>query len=536
MNAVIYARYSPGPNQTEQSIEGQLLVCHEYAKREGISIVGEYIDRKLSGRAAEHRLEFQRMIDDSQKKQFQAVLVYQLDRFARDRHDSAIYKHKLKRLGVRVMSARENISDDPSGILMESVLEGMAEYYSAELALKINRGMGINASKCLSNGGRIPLGYRVDSEKRFQIDEETAPIVQKVFEMVAAGETYRNIIGYLNALHLKTSLKNEFNKNSLHRMLANRRYLGIYIYKGEETPGGMPQIISEELFNKVGGILNINKKARARAKADEPYILTTKLFCGHCREMMTGISGTSKTGSVYYYYVCNNSKKKLCDKKSVRKHVIESRVLEEARKQLTDESIEIIVKEAGKISARENENHNLKRLNRLLKENITATENLLIALEQGQGAEAITERIAKRQAEKNGLEARISTEKINSRQIDPDEIRFFLDVLKKSDVNDLKYQQLLITVFVNRVYLYDDNRMTIVFNDSNKPVSVDVQLLDEIAKNVENSGLLDGSAVENKSSFIGADRPPQESQANPLPTVYMVGRGFVLVLPISAAS
>lgn len=142
MNVVIYARYS-SHNQTEQSIEGQIAVCTEYAKRNNYTIIGEYIDRALTG-TNDNRPEFQKMIIDSNKKMFEGVLVYQFDRFARNRYDSAIYKNKLKKNGVRVFSAKENISEDASGILMESMLEGMAEYYSAELSQKVKRGMKIN--------------------------------------------------------------------------------------------------------------------------------------------------------------------------------------------------------------------------------------------------------------------------------------------------------------------------------------------------------------------------------------------------------
>lgn len=159
MNAVIYARYS-SERQTEASIEGQLKVCYDYAEKQGYTIIGEYIDRALTGRNTD-RPQFLKMIKDSSKQEFQIVLVYQLDRFSRNRYDSATYKAKLKKNGVRVVSARENISDDASGILMESVLEGMAEYYSRELAQKVTRGMNLNAEKCLYNGGTVPFGYKI---------------------------------------------------------------------------------------------------------------------------------------------------------------------------------------------------------------------------------------------------------------------------------------------------------------------------------------------------------------------------------------
>lgn len=234
MNVVIYARFS-SHSQTEQSIEGQLKVCYEYAKSNGYTVIGEYIDRAQSG-TTDNRLEFQRMISDSDKHTFEGVLVYQLDRFARNRYDSAINKSKLKKNGVRVISAKENIADDPSGILVEGVLESMAEYYSAELSQKIHRGMAINAEKCLSNGSNPGLGFKVDSERRFYVDNDEAAIVREIYERYAAGETKAEIIRDLQRRKVKTSLGKEFSNNSLSRLLSNKRYIGIYLYKGQETP------------------------------------------------------------------------------------------------------------------------------------------------------------------------------------------------------------------------------------------------------------------------------------------------------------
>ena len=223
MNVVIYARFS-SHSQTEQSIEGQLKTCYEYAAKNNYTVIGEYIDRALSG-TTDNRPDFLRMIEDSSKKTFQGVLVYQLDRFARNRYDSATYKAKLKKNGVRVLSARENITEDASGILVEGLLESMAEYYSAELSQKIRRGMDINAQKCLCTGGNVALGFKVDETKHFIVDEETAPIVREIFEMYASGKTVTEIITMMNARQLRTSRGAEWNKNSLRTMLKNKRYI-----------------------------------------------------------------------------------------------------------------------------------------------------------------------------------------------------------------------------------------------------------------------------------------------------------------------
>lgn len=227
-NIVIYARFS-SHNQNEQSIEGQLKACYDFAKQNDYNVIHEYIDRAISG-TTDKRPEFLQMIEDSKQKHFKYVLVYQLDRFARNRFDSATYKAKLKKNDVRVISARENISDDASGILIEGVLESMAEYYSAELSQKISRGMALNAEKCLVTGGNLALGFRVDENKHLQINEEEAITVKKIFQMYANGSTMADIERYLNKLNITTSRGNPYNKCSLRRILTNKRYIGIYTY------------------------------------------------------------------------------------------------------------------------------------------------------------------------------------------------------------------------------------------------------------------------------------------------------------------
>ena len=151
MNGVIYARYS-SDNQREESIEGQLRECKEYAEKNGILIVGTYIDRAFSAKT-DHRPQFQQMIRDSKKGLFDTILGWKLDRFSRNRYDSAYYKRILKNNKVQIISVTEPISSTPEGIMLESLLEGMAEYYSAELGEKVSRGLKENALKARFNGG-----------------------------------------------------------------------------------------------------------------------------------------------------------------------------------------------------------------------------------------------------------------------------------------------------------------------------------------------------------------------------------------------
>ena len=502
MNVVIYARFS-SHSQTEQSIEGQLRVCHAYAAQHNYTVIAEYIDRAISGRT-DDRPQFQQMITDSSKHLFEGVLVYQLDRFARNRYDSAIHKKKLQKNGVRVFSAKENIADDPSGILMESVLEGMAEYYSAELALKIKRGMDINGEKCLVTGGGTALGYRIDKNtKKYVIDEATAPVVKRIFEMYAEGATVADICRYMNSHGVKTSRGNEFNKNSLRKMLMNRRYIGVYTYKGKETPGGMPRIIDDDLFYAVQDKMQKNKKAPARARAKEEYLLTTKLFCGHCKEMMTGYSGTGKSGKVHHYYICNGVKRKSgCHKKTVQKQYIEDLAIAACRKMLTDENIASIVKGLTSVIEAQPKNMELETFRKELRDIEKKRTNLLNAVAECEidvVRKSLYEQLAAVETRRSELEFNISVEQSKDVKFTPEMIEFFLLSLRNGDDDDPLYRKALISVFINKIYLYDD-KITIHVTTGGDSV----EITEQIISNVE------ASNAEAEGSFKGLSAPPKE--------------------------
>ena len=498
MNIVIYARFS-SHSQTEQSIEGQLKVCYDYAEQNHYTVVGEYIDRALTG-TNDNRIQFQRMIADSDKHTFEAVLVYQLDRFARNRYDSAINKAKLKKNGVRVLSAKENITDDASGILVEGVLESMAEYYSAELSQKVQRGMNINAQKCLSNGSNAGLGYRVDANRQFYVNEDEAAVVREIFERYAKGETKAEIIQDLNRRKITTPLGREFNQNSFTRLLRNRRYLGVYMYKGTETPGGMPRIIDDDLFYKVQERLEKNRKVPARATGEGEYLLTTKLFCGHCGEMMVGYCGKSKTGNMYHYYICKNARKKKCDKKIIRKELIEDSVVAECLKMLTDENIRYIAKKVSEECNKDPDNLTVTRLKNAIREAEHAIENLWRGIESGQGIEMLMDRINQRQAELEELKVQLTVEESKKVYLTEPQILAFLDHVSETAFEDVNKKRAIINIFVNCVYLYDDH-YTLILNTGKKPVSKENIPFEDIkaALNTENKPVSDCSSMSSSA-------------------------------------
>jgi len=453
MKVIIYARYS-SDRQTEQSIEGQIKVCREYAERNGYKVVDEYIDRAISG-TSDNRPEFLRMIADSAKRQFAGVLVYQLDRFARNRYDSATYKARLKKNGVRVLSARENISDDASGILMEAVLEGMAEYYSVELSQKIKRGMELTAQKCEFTGSGVPLGYKI-VDKKFAINKDEAPIVKRIFEMYLAGKTMADIIRYLNENGVKTSKGNPYNKNSIRRIITNRKYLGIYIYTDIEVPGGIPQIIDNTMFEQAQILMAKNKKAPARAKAiHDHYLLTTKLVCGECKCALTGFSGTSKTSKFYQYYGCVTQRRKgNCNKKAERKMYLENKVVGEIVSALTSDYIDNISQKIADLSVKEGNIGGVKRLRKLLKENETATANLIKAIESGKAVELFSSQIEKRQAERADLENQLMQEQAARPTLEFETVKYFFEKFRRGDVYAPVFRNFLIDTLVDRIEVY----------------------------------------------------------------------------------
>ena len=496
-NVVIYARYSSS-NQTEASIEGQLKVCYEYAKQNNFNVVEEYIDRAMTG-TNDNRPDFKRMMEDSKKHKFQGILVYQLDRFARNRYDSANNKAILKKNGVKVYSAKENISDDPSGILMESMLEGMAEYYSAELSQKIKRGMDLLADKCLYTGGGVALGFKINPDKTFGIDEETAPFVVKIFEKYASGEHIIDICDYLNSMGLKTSKKAMFNKCSLHTLLKNKRYIGTYTYNEMEIPNAIPRIISDELFNEVQERLKLNKNAPARAKAVEEYLLTGKMFCGACESLMSGISGTSKTGRKYTYYTCGRAKKGECDKKHISKNFIEDLAIAKCREVLTDKNIKKIAREIAEISELQQQSAELIRL-RGLKDTVDKEiENLLRALESGVSVDLILARIQEKRNQRQEIEKSLYKEEYGKVVLSESQIVFFLQQLKNGNANNLKYRRMLIRVLLKAIYVYEDE-IIFMFNVGEKTIQINEKLLSEIQNSDRSSSFKECPAPTKHTS------------------------------------
>lgn len=456
MNVVIYARYSCD-NQREESIDGQIRECKQYADRNDMCIIGEYIDRAFSAKT-DNRPEFQKMINDSYSKKFQAIVVWKLDRFAQNRYDSARYKTILKKNMVEVISATEVISKGAEGIILEAVLEGYAEYYSADLSEKVIRGMTENALKCKYNGGNVPIGYIIDDNKHYQIDKLAAPFVKDAFEMYASNMTMKEITEYLNQKGVRTSRNNNIEIRNMSVILRNRKYIGEYRYMNIVIPDGIPQIVSKELFDDVQEKLK-RKQRNSNPDMKNKYILSSKLRCGKCNSLMCGESGTSKTGKIYNYYKCSSVKRHLgCDVKSVRQEDFEKVVLEKVIGYLlTETNINKITDAVLKINKKENAS--ILLLKKQYK--CIVNNNIVDAIAQGIFSNSVQEKLTELEQKKIEIENQIKIEKENlsNSKLTRSQIKYWLFNILTLLPNDKK--SLLIDTFVDEIIYFP--------NDSDKP-------------------------------------------------------------------
>lgn len=495
--AVTYNRFSPGPNQREESITGQLRENHRLAEQKGLTVIKDYIDRSLTGRS-DDRPEFQQMLKDAERGLFQYVICYQTGRFARDRFDAIVYKRKLKKLGVKVLYSKMNIPDGPEGIILESVLEGLDEYYSEELRQKVVRGQYDNALQGKASGGPVPYGLKLSEDKHYLIDEDKSVVVREIFNRYAAGDMIVDIIWDLNRRGLRTAKGGEFNKNSIHRMLKNPKYYGLLIFNSSDESynevrkeNAIPAIITKELFLKVQKRIDENKH-RTTKMTIKPlpvkFLLSGKAFDGICGGALVGDSGTSKNGQTYYYYTCSNKKsKKSCETKSIPKDLLEDVVIQATKEKILVPDVMDFI--ADCIIQLQEKNLDLSMLNSMeseLKQTQASIKNIMNAIEKGIITDTTKDRLIELESRQAKLEAQIKIEKrrLKAPKILRDKILYFLEKFKNGDANSELYRKTLIDLFVNGV-IVNPETITIAYNYCGENDIIDVDL--ETLKNSSDS-------------------------------------------------
>lgn len=485
MKAAIYARFS-SDNQREESIDAQVRAIKDYAKINNIQITKIYTDEARSA-TTDDRPQFLQMIKDSEFGVFDSIVVHKLDRFSRNRYDSAFYKKKLKDNNIRLVSVLERLDESPESIILESVLEGMAEYYSKNLSREVMKGMKETALQCKHNGGTPPLGYDVSKDKTYLINEDEAKAVRLIFERYSNDVTYSLILDELKLLGFKTKLNKPFGKNSLYSILTNEKYVGTYVFnksskkqngkrnshktKDEDEiikiENGMPAIISKETWEKVQIKMQANKHLKGSKTAKSLYLLSGLIYCEKCGSAMTGnrrFSGRNKT--LYETYECSNRKRtKQCDAKSINKDYVEQLVIDDLYKNiLSKEATKKLAKDILEFTAKESKtiNEDLKLYKKNLVDIEAQLKNIVNAICAGLFNPTMKDSMDALENEKALLTARITEVEHQSKLNAPTEEMIIAYLKRHSDIKEksLDDQRKIIQTYVSKVTVNEDNITT----------------------------------------------------------------------------
>lgn len=411
--------------------------------------------------------------------------------FSRDKYDSAVYKRKLRSNGVKLVSIVENLNGSPESLILESVIEGMAQYYSANLAREVMKGMQETALQCRNTGGSPPLGYNVDADKRYVINNEEAETVRIIFNMYVEGYSYSNIIDHLNMLGYKTKIGNSFGKNSLYDILDNEKYSGVYVFNKSskkdmfgkrnnhsskdntdiiKIDGGMPEIIPKETFQKAREMMAARKKAPGANKAKENYLLSGLVFCGDCSSGMHGNRRKPKNKPMYVSYRCGSrGQKRDCDNKEIRKEYVEEFVLSELEKNILNEkAIPVLVKKINQHmeDQAKGDKAQAETIERELADISKQIGNIVSAITQGFASEELKLKMEELRDRKASLETKLKENEVRSHglQVTEDQIRklfsMFRGFVKERNIPECKK---FIHNYVDRVIVYKD-RVEVIFS------------------------------------------------------------------------
>ena len=434
--AAIYARFSIH-NQREESIDAQVRACREYAKTKGFRIVEIYSDSAKSGTNTD-REAFQIMIEDSEEHKFKYLLIHKIDRFAREKYDSVVYKRKLKINGVTVISVTENLDGSPESLILEGLLESMARYYSTNLAREVMKGMKESAYDCKHLGGTPPLG-----------------------------------------------------RNSLYSILQNEKYVGKYIFNRKQEKGtsgkrnptlkpkeeciviynGVPAVVDQQTFDIVQFKMNGNREKAGMYRAREVYLFSGLIICSECGERMYGntrICGRHK--SRYSSYRCTaGANKRGCKNKEIRREYIESYVLDELYERLfSNYSIQKLTAMLNDYNSRiaQESDSDIKRLEKALAENQRKISNIFnFIMENGFASDTAKATLTALEEEKKLLENQLKeiTDKNTSNAISEAIVK---ELMEKSGeflrTHKLSECRNFITSYIDKVIIYE-SKIEVIF-------------------------------------------------------------------------
>lgn len=458
--AVIYARYSSS-NQHEESIEGQVRICKAEADRDGCIVVDIYADRALTG-TNDKRPEFLKMINDSYKHKFDVVYLYKTDRFARNRYDSVFYKKKLKDNNIQIRYAQEAIPNTPEGIILEATLEGFAEYFSTNLSINVQRGKYEAATKGIFQGSRPPLGYKLN-KGHLEVDEDTAPLVKRIFSMYDNGTNIIEIVSTLFQENIKNQFDKNFNRQTIKRMLVNEIYIGTMVSgkfarKEKEiikVENAAPALIDKAMFNRVQKRLELKKTRPRFDTGKNKHPLSTKLQCGSCGRTIT----LKQQGDKYKYLVCIGRTSKMCDKKRLNYFVLIEKLMYLIKTEiLSEKGIKNIAALAAKQQTPSAEDFERDSIKIELDKTQKAIDNIMKAIEAGIFTPTTANRLKELEAKHITLQNKLNekTDSDSPENLTSEQIEFFLYsyVIKLGTIPD--YDDSLLKTFIEKVVIFDD--------------------------------------------------------------------------------
>lgn len=511
-NAVIYARYSSA-GQNEQSIDGQVRVCTEFAERCGYNIVKIYADKAKTG-TNDNRPQFQKMIKDAETGLFSYVIVYMVDRFARERYDSVMYKHRLRCNNVKVVSALENITDTDEGELYEAILEWKAAKYSRELSVRVKDGQIETYKNGTYNGGHCLYGYKVVDVgvdkvvRRVVIDDERAAAVKYLFTEYAAGRRKIDIVAELAERGYKTDAGKPLTLNSISNLMKNRKYTGTCEIGGHTVANMYPQIITPELFDKVQQRLSTVARAPASGKADTEYLLQGRAFCGHCGANMVGVSGTGRHGEKHYYYACAvRYKKHGCSKRNEKKDFLEYYAVEQTVNYfLNPKRLDYI---SGRICEERDkakngiEIRNIQSRIKKVESDVNKAVDAMIDAESKLARQALDRKIADYEIMLNDLRGELSRlELMNGITETKEQIAARISSFCNGNMFDDEFRRRIIKVLINALYVYDDKFVLYYNITGGKQVSFveNAEYLDEFGELPPSDGVDDTTTDETDAN------------------------------------
>lgn len=457
--SAVYARYS-SHSQNDCSIEQQVRECEKFADQQGLRIVEVYADRAISG-TTDKRPEFQRMLAESRSGKWSTLIVWKLDRFARNRYDSATYKYLLKKNGVRILYVKESIPDGPSGILMESLLEAQAEYYSANLAQNVKRGLVANIEQGKVNWSP-PYGYIIGEDGKPAVDEEKAPIVREIFRRYADGEGTAAITLWLNTSGIQPVRASRWRTTTVHSLLKREAYRGACSCKGGQIE--YPPIVDAATLEMVTERLSWIQERRAPRTRNAPYILTGKSFCGICGGKLIGRSfkGTR------FVYNCN-VKYPDCGAPYIPAEWLEDTVVHATVEFLLDPKvIDLLADRIAFLESRMETSEVLEGLRHQLSQAESALANVMAAVEAGIVTRTTKARLTELESEVDRLTANIREEEAKAPHLEKDMIVYWLSRFQGGDVDDLTFRETLVSTLIQSVTVSLD-LVRIVFNYGTDP-------------------------------------------------------------------